>query len=73
MTAHTQQRIELTKRQQRENELMALLSSPTGRSQLTVLLRQCLNIPSGQIPIGTPIVQTILSHEAAKPDASPSA
>ena len=40
-----------------------MLASHNGRNQLTQLLRQCLNIPTGQIPPGTPFVQTILDHE----------
>jgi hypothetical protein len=50
-------------RLQRENELKALLGSHTGRNHLTALLRQYMNIPSGQIPVGTPFLQTILHHE----------
>lgn len=65
MTDQDHQRFGLTKRQYRENELKEMLSSPAGRNQLTQLLRQCLNIPSGQIPSGTPFVQTILNHEFA--------
>ena len=71
MTESNEMNTNLTKREHRENELKGLLGSPTGRNQLTQLLRQCLNIPAGQIPLGTPIVQTILSHEFAGHDASP--
>jgi hypothetical protein len=53
----------MTAREQRESELKAMLSSHIGRNQLTQLLRQHLNVPSGQIPVGTPFVQTILDHE----------
>lgn len=69
MTEHDQQRFGLTKRAFRENELMGMLGNPTGRNELTQLLRQCLNIPSGQIPLGTPFVQTILNHEFADQQA----
>jgi hypothetical protein len=54
-------------RELREHELKAMLGSPEGRIQLTQLLRQCLNIPSGQLPLGTPFVPTILDHEFANP------
>ena len=53
----------LTNREVRQNELMAMLSSTAGRTQVTQILRQCLNMPSGQLPLGTPIVPTILAHE----------
>lgn len=52
-------------REERATELKGLLASHLGRNQLTALLRQYLNIPTGQIPLGTPIVQTILNHEFA--------
>jgi len=55
----------LTNRTQRENELKTMLANHEGRNQLTQLLRQALNIPSGQLPVGTPFVQTILDHEFA--------
>lgn len=55
--------ISLTDRDVRENELMAMLSSTDGRNQLTQLLRKCLNIPKGQLPLGLPLVPTILAHE----------
>ena len=70
MTNQKLQTIELTKREQRQNELQGMLGSPTGRNQLTQLLRECLNIPKGQLPLGTPLVQTILSHEFAHPEAA---
>jgi hypothetical protein len=60
----------VTKREHRENELKGLLGSPTGRNQLTQLLRECLKIPAGQLPVGMPIVQTILSHEFAGHEAA---
>ncbi len=53
----------MTNRDQREIELKAMLSSHDGRNQLTQLLRQHLNLPVGQIQVGTPFVQTILDHE----------
>jgi hypothetical protein len=57
-------------REQRERELTAILASTTGRQQLMTMLRQCMNVPQGQkLPIGTPIVQTILDHEFAHPPA----
>ena len=57
-------------RQQRELELKAILSSPIGRNQLLELLRRHLNVPSGQaLPVGTPIIQTILDHEFANQPA----
>lgn len=54
---------DLTPRQLREHELKAMLASFAGRNQLTQLLRQYLNMPTGQLPPGTPFVQTILEHE----------
>jgi hypothetical protein len=42
-----------------------MLANHDGRNQLTQLLRQALNIPSGQLPVGTPFVETILNHEFA--------
>ena len=56
----------LTNRTQRENELKTMLANHDGRNQLTQLLRAALNIPSGQLPVGTPFVQTILDHEFAE-------
>jgi hypothetical protein len=53
-------------RQERQTELKGLLASHVGRNQLTALLRQYMNIPKGQIPLGTPFVQTILDHEFAE-------
>jgi hypothetical protein len=55
----------LTSRELRAQELKAMLASYNGRNQLTQLLRQCMNIPNGQIPPGTPFVETILNHEFA--------
>jgi len=52
-------------RQERETELKGLLASHLGRNQLTALLRQYMNVPKGQIPLGTPFIQTILKHEYA--------
>lgn len=48
---------------QRENELRNLLCSHDGRNQLTALLRQYLKVPKGQLPVGTPFVETIMNHE----------
>ena len=53
----------LTSRESREYELNSMLANNVGRNQLTQLLRQYLNIPSGQLPQGTPFVETILAHE----------
>ena len=53
----------LSPRELREYELKGMLANHAGRNQLTQLLRQHLNIPTGQIPPGTPFVETILSHE----------
>ncbi len=50
-------------RSQREIELKGIFNSNAGRMQLTTLLRQYMNLPAGQIPIGTPFIQTILDHE----------
>ncbi len=51
---------------ERERELMAILSNPVGRNQLLELLRRQLNLAAGQaLPVGTPIIQTILEHEFA--------
>jgi hypothetical protein len=61
----------LTNRTQRENELKTLLASHDGRNQLTQLLRQALNIPTGQLPVGTPFVETILDHEFAGVEVVP--
>ena len=62
------------KREQRELELKAMLASHNGRNQLTQLLRQHMNLPTGQIPPGTPFVKTILDFElAAQPAAQPAA
>jgi hypothetical protein len=55
--------ITLTGRDVRENELKAMLGSTDGRNQLTQLLRKCLNLPKGQLPLGMPLVPTILAHE----------
>lgn len=73
MTEPEQQLFGLTKRVFRENELKGLLGSHEGRNELTRLLRLCLKIPSGQLPLGTPFVQTILNHEFADHGTSPSA
>jgi hypothetical protein len=51
------------RRNQREAELKGMLASHAGRNQLTQLLRQHLNMPAGQLPLGTPFIQTILDHE----------
>jgi len=56
----------MASRAQRETELKSLHNSVAGRNELIVLLRQYMNIPTGQIPVGTPYVQTILNHEFAK-------
>ena len=49
---------------------MALLSSPLGRNELLALLRQQLQVPArDQLPVGTPIVQTILDYEFSHPAA----
>jgi hypothetical protein len=63
----------MASRAQRETELNVMLGSHNGRNQLTELLRQQLNLPSGQIPVGTPFVQTILDHEFANPSPETSA
>jgi len=47
----------------REHELRTMLCSHTGRNELTILLRQYLNIPKGQLPVGIPFVETIMNHE----------
>jgi hypothetical protein len=65
--------VHMASREQRETELKALLGSHNGRNQLTELLRLQLNLPSGQIPVGTPFVQTILDHEFADPSTHTSA
>ena len=60
----------MSTRIERERELMAILSSPVGRNQLLELLRRHLNLAAGQaLPVGTPIVQTILEHEFANHQA----
>jgi hypothetical protein len=56
----------LTDRQRREFELKSMLANHEGRNQLTKLLRQYLNIPTGQLPRDTPFIDTILAHEFAK-------
>jgi hypothetical protein len=50
-------------RTHREHELRTMLCSHDGRNELTALLRQYLKIPKGQLPVGTPFVETIMSHE----------
>lgn len=65
MQQHPERDAPLTNRTQRENELKTMLANHEGRNQLTQLLRQALNIPSGQVPVGTPFVETILNHEFA--------
>jgi hypothetical protein len=51
-------------RDQRHRQLTAILNSPAGRFELVKLLRQYLDVPSKKpLPVGTPIVQTILDHE----------
>jgi len=60
----------LISREQREYELKSMLTNHTGRNQLTQLLRQHLNIPSGPLPHGTPFVETILAHEYVGQPAS---
>jgi hypothetical protein len=62
--------IPLTNRELREYELKTMLANHLGRNQLTQLLRQYLNIPSGQLPHGTPFVETILAHEFIDPPGS---
>ncbi len=55
-------------REQRQRELMILFNDPKGRHQLLGLLRQQMQVPTGQaLPLGTPIVQSILNHEFAEP------
>ena len=61
----------LISRQQREFELRGMLANHVGRNQLTLLLRQYLNVPSGQLPGGTPFVETILAHEYANQPSAP--
>ena len=54
----------MANRVQRERDLMVLLSSPVGRNELLTLLRQQMQVPASQpLPLGTPIVQTILDYE----------
>jgi hypothetical protein len=48
-----------------------MLANHVGRNQLTQLLRQYLNVPSGQLPGGTPFIETILAHEYANQPAAP--
>ena len=50
-------------REQRERDLKAILGSHSGRNELTALLRQYMNLPTGQIPVGTPFIQTIIDYE----------
>jgi hypothetical protein len=61
--SHQEKESELANREQRKNELTTLLASQDGRHQLTQLLRECMNLPAGQLPVGTPFVETILEHE----------
>ena len=61
----------MTGRESREYELNSMLANHVGRNQLTQLLRQYLNIPSGQLPQGTPFVETILAHEFIEQPAFP--
>jgi hypothetical protein len=53
----------MASRAQREIELKTLHNSMAGRNEMIALLRQYMNIPTGQIPVGTPYIQTILDHE----------
>ena len=53
----------LSNRERREFELKSMLANHIGRNQLTQLLRQYLNIPTGQLPQHTPFIDTILEHE----------
>lgn len=50
-------------RTHREHELRTMLCSHDGRNVLTSLLREYLKMPTGQIPVGTPFVETIMNHE----------
>jgi hypothetical protein len=51
-------------RDQRQRQLTAILNSPVGRFELVKLLHQYMDVPPKKpLPIGTPIVQTILDHE----------
>ena len=55
---------------QRRRELMKVLSDPLGRPQLLALLRQQMNLtPAESLPVGTPIIETILRHEFPQPQA----
>ena len=63
MTENRPDHTTLTVRELRENELKAMLGNPVGRNQLTQLLRQSMNIPTGQLPLGLPFVSTILNNE----------
>ncbi len=53
-------------REKRELELTSQMNNPLGRHQLLELLRRHMNVPAGAaLPVGTPIIQTILDHEFA--------
>lgn len=70
---HPKKDTPLTSRERREYELKGMLASHIGRNELTQLLRQYLNIPSGQIPPGTPFVETILGYEFTDQPVLPTA
>ena len=51
-------------KEQRRRELTMLLNDPAGRYQLLAVLRQQMNLAPAQVlPVGTPIIDTILKHE----------
>jgi len=51
-------------RDQRQRQLTGIMNSPVGRFELMKLLRRYMNVPEKKpLAIGTPIVETILSHE----------
>ena len=53
---------------ERRRELTKLLNDPVGRHQLLAVLRQQMNLtPAQALPVGTPIIDTILKHEFTDP------
>jgi hypothetical protein len=55
-------------REKRERELLSILSDPVGRSRLLEMLRQQMKLSPGEfVPVGTPIIESILNHEFAAP------
>lgn len=58
----------LMKRSEREQELRDLLRHPSGRDELLQLLAKYMNLGPGEtLPVGTPLIPTILRYEFEEP------